>query len=216
MKIIEERMRRNCESALTKYTIKAYKKHKTINKLKPNGLFEKNNISYSPDLTFKIPIVHQYGQTIPAKIFEEMNNVEGSFKENVITIENALIKVETKENIDRIIQNAKNDIFSVKIKEEVGCNDLKKIKIENDTTENKQNIEYNYVPVSLAPITSPMTMVLVEHPHPQNLMTNLQPLRKEVIIEEVKYEPKTNKTTKWPGVEEVLSSYQAFQGGKDF
>lgn len=212
MKIIEERMRRNCESALTKYTIKAYKKHKTINKLKPNGLIEKKYTKrYSPDLTFKIPIVHQYGQSISVKNLEEMSSAAG-FKENVITIENALIKVETRENIERIIQNRENDMFGFKIKEEIMCNDFSKVKSEVDT-ENTQNIAYNYVPVSLAPITTPMAMVLLEHSHPPNLMTNLQPLRNEVIIEEVKYEPKLESTFKWPGLEEVLTSYQIFHGG---
>lgn len=213
MKIIEERIRRNCESALTKYTIKAYKKHKTINKLKPNGLFEKKyNKRYSPDLTFKIPIVHQYGQTISVKNLEEMSS-GACFKENVITIENALIKVETRENIERIIQNRENDMFGFKIKEEIMCNDFSKVKNEVDSTENAQNIAYNYVPVSLAPITTPMAMVLLEHSHPPNLITSLQPLRNEVIIEEVKYEPKVEQTLKWPGVDEVLTSYQTFHGG---
>lgn len=58
MKIVDDRLKRNCESSLTKYSIKAYKKQKCENKLKPNGLL--NNFNNNYDMSFKIPIVHQY------------------------------------------------------------------------------------------------------------------------------------------------------------
>jgi hypothetical protein len=136
MKIVEERIRRNCESALTKYTIKAYKKHKAVNKLKPNGLIETNN--NCTDITFKIPIVHQYGQTIST------------------------------------------------IKQE-------------DPLNNSKNIEYNYVP---------LTMVLLEHPKNNRVIQN------EFKIDDIKSEEvEKTKVKQWPGIQEIMESYQAFSKG---
>jgi hypothetical protein len=137
MKIVEERIRRNCESALTKYTIKAYKKHKAVNKLKPNGLIETNNNNCT-DITFKIPIVHQYGQTIST------------------------------------------------IKQE-------------DPLNNSKNIEYNYVP---------LTMVLLEHPKNNRVIQN------EFKIDDIKSEEvEKTKVKQWPGIQEIMESYQAFSKG---
>lgn len=137
IKIVEERIRRNCESALTKYTIKSYKKHKAVSKLKPNGLIEKNHNNNSSDLAFKIPIVHQYGQTISA------------------------------------------------LKKEESLSGVK-------------NIEYNYVP---------LTMVLVEHPK------NNKSVQSDIKVEEIKTEETEKSVKKWPGIAEIMESYQAFSKG---
>ncbi|KAJ3649104.1 hypothetical protein Zmor_020865 [Zophobas morio] len=97
IKIVEERVRRNCESGVTKYTTKANKKHKAVNKLKPNGLIETNNNSNNcTDLAFKIPIVHQYGQKIPAHKKEDpLSNVK-NIEFNYIPL--TMVLVESPQN----------------------------------------------------------------------------------------------------------------------
>ncbi|KAJ8925283.1 hypothetical protein NQ315_009111 [Exocentrus adspersus] len=59
MKIIEERSRRDCNSPLTQYSLKVYRN--TLHKHgKKNGLVMDNNATNTLDMSFKIPIVHQY------------------------------------------------------------------------------------------------------------------------------------------------------------
>lgn len=99
MKIVEERLRRNCESSLTKYSLKVYDKTPNENKRK-NDLTDNSNIS-NLDMSFKIPIVHQYHDrnvVLPIPNQEDCNNLllKRNFEYNyvpLVLVENQNCKV---------------------------------------------------------------------------------------------------------------------------
>lgn len=76
MKIVEDRIKRNCESSLTKYSLKAFKQQK--NDCNPNPS--------SIDMSFKIPIVHQYCQNLPVATKKILNPL--NIKQEDCTINN--------------------------------------------------------------------------------------------------------------------------------
>ncbi|KAJ8948124.1 hypothetical protein NQ318_008477 [Aromia moschata] len=72
MKIIKERIRRNCESPVTKYSLKVYKT--LIENTKECGLAD-NNCNNCLDMSFKVPIVHQYNSTnLPLNFKQDISN----------------------------------------------------------------------------------------------------------------------------------------------
>ncbi|XP_023309728.1 uncharacterized protein LOC108905087 [Anoplophora glabripennis] len=100
MKIVEERLRRNCESSLTKYSLKVYKtpnENESKNDLADNS----NNGSLDMSMSFKIPIVHQYHERnviLPVANHEDCNSLslKRNFEYNyvpLVLVENQNCKV---------------------------------------------------------------------------------------------------------------------------
>lgn len=102
MTIVEERLRRNCDSSLTKYSLKVYRK--TPHEIKRKSDLVDNSINNNLDMSFKIPIVHQYHEhSVPHIAEEDCNNLllKRSFEYNyvpLVLVENQNSKVVTFQN----------------------------------------------------------------------------------------------------------------------
>ncbi|KAJ8931607.1 hypothetical protein NQ314_015469 [Rhamnusium bicolor] len=122
MKIVKERLKRNCESSVTKYSLKVYDKMFAEN-TKKNGLVDSSCINNTLDMSFKIPIVHQYHtRNLPPTLSQEGRTLITTKNVEYNYVPLTMVLVEN--------QNSKNVTY---------LNDVKPR--SKDSKENEQNTE---------------------------------------------------------------------------
>lgn len=106
MKIIKERLKRNCESSVTKYSQKIFERW-SIDSRK-NGLIMKNDkASHQEDLSQKLPIVHQFK---PQSKLEDCSNlVANKLLEKINCVPLTMILLESKDRKDKLLECAKEN-----------------------------------------------------------------------------------------------------------